>query len=300
MTWEVYSSYELAVKGFFSFGINLGTYKLTTGVVLTSISIFYGFYILSWILQVFLLNESKFMRNVKKDIRLSIGRLIQYIIMVVGFLLAIILLGFDVTKLTIILSALGVGIGFGLQGLVNNILSGIIILFERPIRIGDIIELGEKWVVIKNIGIRATHVQTLDMADMIVPNADLIANQVTNWTLSNQRKRISIVVGVAYGSDVPLVMKTLKECAEANSHVDKSPAPIVLFFNFGENSLNFELRVWIHDLYNFHIINSEIHEEIDRRFRKAHIEIAYPQHDLHLRSVDESICFTEPKSQNTE
>jgi small-conductance mechanosensitive channel len=302
MTWEVYSSYELAVKGLFAFGITLGAYQLTIGLVLTATSILYGFYILSWILQVFLLNESKFMRNVKKDARLSIGRLVQYIIMVVGFILAIILLGFDFTKLTIILSALGVGIGFGLQGLVNNILSGIIILFERPVRIGDIIELGvgEKWVVIKNIGIRATHVQTLDLADMIVPNADLIANQVTNWTLSDQRKRISIVVGVVYGSDVPLVMKILKECAEANSRVDTSPAPVVLFSNFGESSLNFELRVWIHDLYNFHIINSEIHEEIDRRFREANIEIAYPQQDLHLRSVDESISFIEPKSRNTE
>ena len=146
-------------------------------------------------------------------VRVSIAKLVHYVFIFVGFVLALLALGFEFTKLTIMLSALGVGIGFGLQGIVNNFVSGLILLFERPVRVGDTIELEGRWAEIKKIGLRATIVQTFDQADVIIPNADLISNQVTNWTLSNRRVRLTISVGVAYGSDVPLVMEILMECA---------------------------------------------------------------------------------------
>jgi small-conductance mechanosensitive channel len=145
------------------------------------------------------------------------------------------------------------------------------------------------WAEIKKIGLRATTVQTFDQADVIIPNADLITNQVTNWTLSNRRVRLIIPVGVAYGSDVPLVMETLIACAKTSSNVAKAPVPQVLFLSFGESSLDFELRVWVLDADERMKVKSELHQEIDRRFREANIEIAFPQRDLHLRSLDESV-----------
>jgi small-conductance mechanosensitive channel len=174
---------------------------------------------------------------------------------------------------------------------VNNFVSGLILLFERPVRVGDYIELGGNWSEIKKIGLRATTVQTFDQADVIIPNADLVTNQVTNWTLSNRRVRLIIPVGVAYGSDVPLVIETLMACADAHAMVAKAPAPQVLFLRFGESSLDFELRVWISDVDNRLTAQSELHQEIDRRFRETKIEIAFPQRDLHLRSADESVTL---------
>lgn len=233
-------------------------------------------------------------RRVERGVRLSIGRLVHYVILFVGFLLALSALGLEVTKLTIMLSALGVGIGFGLQSVVNNFVSGLILLFERPVRVGDTIEIGGKWSEIKNIGLRATTVQTFDQADLIIPNADLVTNQVTNWTLSSRQVRLTITVGVAYGSDVPMVMETLMACGKENSRVAKAPAPEVLFLSFGESSLDFEFRVWVTDADHRLKVKSDLHQEIDRRFREAKIEIAFPQRDLHLRSVDESVIFRPP------
>ena len=165
--------------------------------------------------------------------------------------------------------------------------------FERA---NDTIEIDGKWAEIKRIGLRATTVQTFDQADVIIPNADLVANQVTNWTLSNRRVRLTVPVGVAYGSDVPLVMEKLTECANENAMVVKTPAPQVLFLSFGESSLDFELRVWVLDADHRLKVKSELHQEIDRRFREAEIEIAFPQRDLHLRSVDESVILRPPET----
>jgi small-conductance mechanosensitive channel len=174
---------------------------------------------------------------------------------------------------------------------VNNFVSGLILLFERPVRVGDTIQLEGKWAEIKHIGLRATIVRTLDQADVVIPNADLVGNQVTNWTLGDRQVRVSIPVGVVYGSDVALVMKKLIDCANTNTLVSKVPSPQVLFLKFADSSLNFELRVWVSDADYRLKVTSELHQEIDRSFREANIVIAFPQLDLHLRSVDDSIKF---------
>jgi len=263
--------------------------------VIVSVGILYGSFLASWILQKLLVDEVLVTRRVEMGVRVSVGRLIHYVLIFVGFVLALLVLGFEFTKLTIMLSALGVGIGFGMQAVVNNFISGLILLFERPVRVGDYIEFGGNWSEIKRIGLRATTVQTFDHADVIIPNADLITNQVTNWTLSNRLVRISIPVGVAYGSDVSLVMETLMTCAAANPKVAKTPVPHVLFLSFGENSLDFELRVWALDADEMLFARSELLQEIDRSFREAGIEIAFPQRDLHLRSLDESVILRPQK-----
>ena len=143
--------------------------------------------------------------------------------------------------------------------------------------------------MIKNLGLRATIVQTYDNAEIVVPNSDLVSNQVTNWTLAERRVRIKINVGVAYGSDISLVMQILMECAEEHELILKIPAPQVLFMGFGDSSLDFEIRVWVADFAHRRIVPSDMHQAIDRKFRESNIEIPFPQRDLHVRSMDEAV-----------
>ena len=287
--WGVYGNLEEATKGLLTFGFNLGSRRISVGLLIAVAAVLYGSFAASWFLERLLMDEVLLRRRVEKGVRLSIARLAHYGIIFVGFLFAISILGFDLTQLTIMLGALGVGIGFGLQGIVNNFISGLIILFERPVRVGDYIEFSGNWAEIRKIGLRATTVLTFDQADVIIPNADLITNQVINWTLSSRLVRIHIPVGVAYGSDVPLVMETLMKCASANPKVTKIPKPQVLFQSFGESSLDFELRVWVLDADEMLSVKSELHQEIDRCFRESGIEIAFPQRDLHVRSLTDSV-----------
>jgi len=291
LTWGVFDSLPGAIKGILALGFNLGSQRISVGLVIISAGILYGSFLASWVVQKVLMDEVLARRRVETGVRVSIARLVHYVFIFIGFLLALLALGFDFTKLTIMLSALGIGIGFGLQSIVNNFVSGLILLFERPVRVGDFIEIGVQWAEIKKIGLRATTVETFDQADVIIPNADLVTNKVINWTLSNRRVRLIIPVGVAYGSDVSLVMETLMASARENSKIAKTPGPQVLFLKFGESSLDFELRVWVLDADDRLVVSSEIHQEIDRRFREAKIEIAFPQRDLHLRSVDESVIL---------
>ena len=296
MIWGAYDSLAGATKGLLGLGFNLGSQRVTLGLLVVSAGILYGSFLASWIFQELLMDEVLFKRRVERGVRHSIARLVHYVIIFVGFLLVLSTLGFDFTKITIMLSAFGVGIGFGLKDIVNNFISGLILLFERPVRVGDTVELGGRWSEIKRIGLRATTIQSFDQADVIIPNVNLVTNEVTNWTLSNRQVRLIVPVGVAYGSDVPLVMETLMACANATSMVAKTPVPQVLFLRFGESSLDFEVRVWVLDADYKVKAQSELHQEIDRRFREAEIEIAFPQRDLHLRSLDESVTLQPPET----
>jgi small-conductance mechanosensitive channel len=260
--------------------------RISLGLMLAATATLYVSFLFSWSLPKVILDENVAGAGLERGGRISIGHLIQYFIVFIGFLVTIMLFGLDLTKLTIILSAFGVGIGFGLQGIVNNFISGLILLFEQPVRVGDRIEITGNWAEIKRIGLRATTVRTFDESEVIIPNANLVSNEVTNWTLSNRQARITTPVGVVYGSDIHLVIGTLMACAEDHERVAKSPPPQVLFRSFGESSLDFELRTWINDINDRLLVSSELHQEIDRRFREANIEIAFPQRDLHLRSME--------------
>ena len=282
VAWNLYDKLPEATTGLYSLGVSLGTLRISAGMIVTLAGTFYGVFLTSRILPKVLLDEAVSGRKLARGVQRSIGQLIRYFIIFIGFLLAFIILGYDFTKITIILSALGVGIGFGLQGVVNNFVSGLILLFERPLTEGDTIEVGTSYAQIKKIGLRATVVRTFDEADLIIPNADLINNQVINWTLTNREVRLRVPVGVAYGSDVSLVMETILACAREQKDVVKSPVPEVLFMNFGDSSLNFELRVWIHDIDERMRVTSALYHAIERKFRELNIVIPFPQRDVHL------------------
>ena len=295
--WNLYKEYGDAYANLMSIGFNIGKTKISLGVLIASLSIFYGSYILSTIIEMILMNN-RYDKKLDKGARLSIAQLIRYFLVFFGFLIAIAAIGFDLTNFAIVLSALSVGIGFGLQGLVNNFVSGLILLFERPIREGDTIEVEGVWSDVKKIGLRSTTVQTFDQSDIIIPNADLVYNKVTNWTLSNKRKRIKILVGVAYGSNVALVIETLKEVGNSNEDLVKSYKPVVLFVNFADSTLNFELRVWAKDANISMQIESDLRQEIDKRFRENNIEIAFPQRDLHIKTIEKEIILKPTKDKN--
>jgi potassium efflux system protein len=285
--WRVYPDPAEAVKGVLSLGVTVGSLKITLGHLLSAAVVLYGSFLLSWAIRNLLMGGVLAKSKADAGTQHSITALVHYILVFLGFLLALSVLGFHLTQLTIMLSALGVGIGFGLQQVVNNFVCGLIMLFERPVKIGDFLEMGGHWVEVKKIGLRATTVRTLDHAEIVVPNSDLITSQVTNWTLTDRRVRLIIPVGVAYGSDVPLVIETLLKCADAHTKVLKRPEPQILFRSFGESSLDFEMRFYILNPDERLQIISDLHQEIDREFRLAGIEIAFPQRDLHLRSVDD-------------
>ena len=200
-----------------------------------------------------------------------------------GLLLALAVIGVDATSLAVVFGALSVGIGFGLQNIFNNFISGLILLFERPIQVGDYVEVGGLWAEVKKINVRSTVVQTFDNAAVIIPNSEFISQRVTNWSFKDKRMRRNIEVGVAYGSDIDLVEKTLLEIALDRKRVYRFPKPDVLFVDHGASTLLLRLRIWVH-VDDFWGVPSRIRFEIDKRFRELGIEIAFPQQDLHIRS----------------
>jgi potassium efflux system protein len=288
VAWDLYDNLPEATTHLYSLGLSIGTLRISAGIVVTLAGVLYGVFLASRILPKVLLDETISGQKLSRGVQRSIGQLIRYGIIFIGFLLTFMILGFDFTKITIILSALSVGIGFGLQGVVNNFVCGLILLFERPLTEGDMIEIGmDKRAYIRKIGLRATIVRTLDEADLIIPNADLIHNQVTNWTLTNRQVRLRVPVGVAYGSDVSLVVEIIMTCAREQKEVVKSPLPEVLFMDFGDSSLDFELRVWIQDIDKMMSVKSALYHKIERKFREMSIVIPFPQRDVHLRAYED-------------
>lgn len=284
--WRVFETPMDAMKGLFSFGFAIGDHRFTVGHVITAGAVLYSAFLVSWTVQSVLIHDVFPRSHVEKGTGISIIRLFHYALILVGVMLALGAMGFELKNLVILTGALGIGIGFGLQNIANNFVSGLILLFERPIKVGDIVQITGVWGEVKQLGLRATVVETFDRAEIIVPNSDLVSNQVTNWTFSDRMVRLVIPVGIAYGSDVPLTMRLLFEAAQGHLLVLKNPEPQALFLSFGESSLDFELRVWIEDVRKIFVVKSELHQEIDRMFRASGVEIAFPQRDLHIRSLD--------------
>ncbi len=216
----------------------------------------------------------------------SVTTITVYLIWVVAILATLYAIGINTTSLAVVFGALSIGLGFGLQNIFNNFVSGLILLFERPIQVGDAIEINGIWGVIQKINVRATVVQTYDNASLIIPNSEFISGQVTNWSFKDLRLRRQITVGVSYASDVELVRQTLLEIAANHPRVLSEPKPDVLFDDFGDSALIFKLRIWTTvDV----AISTEtaLRFEINRLFRERGIEIPFPQHDIHFRTVPE-------------
>lgn len=215
----------------------------------------------------------------------SLLQIVKYLIWVFGISIIISSLGFQVTFVIASISALLVGIGFGLQHIFNDMFSGIIILFDGSIEVDDVVELEGIVGKVKEIGIRASKILTRDNVVMIIPNSKFTADKVINWTHNNESTRFNVEIGVAYGSDVRLVERILLECAISHQQIEKEPAPFVRFNDFGESSLDFQLFFWTKNDFRVENIKSDLRFEIDASFRRNKVEIPFPQRDVHIKST---------------
>ncbi len=225
--------------------------------------------------------------GLERGLQESITTISSYVVWLLGILAALNALGFSGTSLTVVFGALGVGLGFGLQNIFNNFISGLILLFERPIQVGDAIEIDGTWGEVKKINVRSTVIQTRDNASLIIPNSEFINGRVTNWSFKDLRLRRNIDVGVAYGSDVECVRETLLEIARNHPGVHKYPKPDVLFLDFGDSALLFRLRVWT-NVRGCVRLETDLRFAIEKSFRERGIEIPFPQTDIHIRSINPS------------
>jgi small-conductance mechanosensitive channel len=241
---------------------------------------------------------NKLLKNtaMEKGMLQSVATLVRFGILVIGFIVIFQSAGIDLSSLSILAGALGVGIGFGLQNITNNFISGLIILFERPIKVGDRIEVGDIAGDVISINARATTIITNDNISVIVPNSEFISGTVINWSHSDRNVRFLFPVGVSYKEDPEKVRKILLEVADKNQYVLKSPPPSVMFDEFGDNSLNFYLGVWTSThIEKPRVLKSELYFEIFKKFAEQGVEIPFPQRDLHIKTSPVTVEQIQPK-----
>jgi potassium efflux system protein len=234
------------------------------------------------LLEILLLQNS----HISPGSRYTVITLTGYAITAIGALMVFGALGLSWGQVQWLVAALGVGIGFGLQEIVANFISGLIILFERPVRVGDVVSIGDTTGVVTRIEIRATTVRNWDRQELLVPNKELITGRLTNWTLTDPINRIVITVGVEYGSDTRKALRLLGDAARENEHVLDDPAPLISFEGFGNDALTLVLRCYLGSMDHRIDTTTALHQAIDDKFRAAGIGIAFPQRDIHLRSAE--------------
>ena len=286
---HIYDNTIIWLKKIFTATLSLGELDISLWNVILFIFVLWLSMSISRLVT-FILEEEVYRRaGTPIGVSATITSLLKFMFIVLGFLLAITAAGFSLNNITLLISAFGVGIGFGLQNIFNNLVSGIIIATERPVQVGDTIEVGNLLGEVKNIGIRSSVVRTWDGAEVIVPNGNLISEELINWTLSDRQRRIKIPVGVAYGTDPHQVMEILIHIANEDDRLLKLPAPQVLFLGFGESSLDFELRCWTSNFDQLFVVQSDLVTRIHDALYEHDIVIPFPQRDLHIRSVDNTI-----------
>jgi potassium efflux system protein len=263
--------------------------KLTLGGLLSvSLTMLVGYAVaraFTFILKRFLLPRMPLQRGVA----FAVSTVTYYVLLLLVAIVTLAEAGVELNKFTVLTGALGVGLGFGLQNVVNNFVSGLILLFERPIHLGDTIEIGGLAGTVRRIGARSSTVLTFQGAEVIVPNSNLLANQVINWTLSSQWRRVDVPIHVAYGTDPELLLRLLVEAAESNPEVLRQRPPTAYFLGFGDSALNFELRFWSAHQDTWFQLQSEVVTAIAKTLQRAGIEVPFPQQDLHVRSFDASV-----------
>lgn len=262
--------------------LHRGSMSISLGDVLDFVLTVWVAYLASAFIR-FVLEEDVYPRiRLPRGISYAFSSLLNYVIVATGFVLGLAVLGMDLTKLTVLAGALGVGIGFGLQSVVNNFVSGLILLFERPIHVGDAIEAGDILGNVRRIGIRASVVRTWQGAEIIVPNAQLITQQLTNWTLSDRQRRIDLPVGVNYGAPPKKVIEMLEAVARAHPDVLQTPAPQAFFTGFGDSSLNYELRAWTDKFELWFQIRSQLATAVYDAGYAAGMSFPFPQREVRL------------------
>jgi len=222
--------------------------------------------------------------RIDEGMQYTLTRIIHYLVMIIGAVVAFQFIGIDLTGLAVIVGFLSVGIGFGLQNITSNFVAGVILLLERPIKVGDRIMVGNQEGDVVEINMRSTTIRTLNNIAVIVPNSEFVSSKLENWSYGDETVRVDVNVGVSYESDLETVIRSLREVAAEHPEVLKNPAPDVLHTGFGDSAWNMRLRIWLEDSQRHLEVHSEINCAIVRKFQQNGIEIPFPQRDLHVRS----------------
>jgi small-conductance mechanosensitive channel len=221
-------------------------------------------------------------------VRVAVGTIFRYVVLTIGLIIVLQTVGIDLSTVTILAGALGIGIGFGLQNITNNLVSGIIILFERPIKVGDRVEIGNVSGDVIKISMRSTTIVTNDNISIIVPNSEFISSRVINWSHIDRNVRLNFPVGVSYRENPENIKKVLLEVAAENEGILKEPKPDVLFSDFGESYIEFNLRVWTREYINRPgVLKSQLYYAIFKKFKEHNVEIPYPHRDILIRNFEE-------------
>jgi len=259
-----------------------------TPVTLMSIVLFLGIFIILFTISGYIVRalRSKVLPrfHLEESIIYNISRVIHYTLLIMSAAFAFQFIGIDFSGLVVVFGFLSVGIGFGLQNITSNFISGLILLFERPIKIGDRVTVGGTEGDVVEIKMRSTVIRSLNNISIIVPNSEFVSAQVVNWSHGDPRVRVDIHVGVSYRSDLQTVLRCLREVADEHDSVLKDPKPFVRLMEFGDSSWNMFLGAWIHDPGNYYQIRSDLNCAIVEKFRNNDVEIPFPQRDLHIRS----------------
>ncbi|HSD62472.1 MAG TPA: mechanosensitive ion channel domain-containing protein [Ignavibacteriaceae bacterium] len=290
---EYIQKYFNIVKDFLSIHlIDIGNTAITLWTLIYFIFLAWLLFFITARLRKWIIYKVLSKSKVELGVRLAVGTIIRYGVLLFGLIVVVQTVGINLSTVTILVGALGVGIGFGLQNVTNNLVSGVIILFERPIKVGDRIQVGEVFGDVMSISMRSTTVVTNDNISVIVPNSEFISSTVINWSHNDRNVRFSIPVGVAYKEDPENVKQILLEVAEKEDGVLKDPEPVVLLREFGDSSLNFELLIWTSSYITTPgILKSKIYFEIFKKFRENDIEIPFPQRDLHMKNSELQISI---------
>ncbi len=285
VVWGVGSSFLSGLSALWGAGFEVGASRVTVGLIFGSILAIYLSVRISRF-TVYMLDEEIYpRRNVEKGLQSAINQGLRYAIVFIGFVVSLFILGVRLQSLAIVAGALGVGIGFGLQNVVNHFVAGLIMLVERPVKVGDNVVVGGEWCVVKRVGIRATLMETWDESEFIVPNGDLLWSNLTNWTYSHGRNRIHISVGVEYGSDPEKVIEILEAVGAEHPEILTDPAPSALFTGFGDSSLDFELRCFLPSINRRLSVASELRVAIYNALNEAGIGIPFPQRDIWIKGT---------------
>ncbi len=278
--------WETINKPFFTLGnFNLTIWSVFYLLVLLFLLFFVTSKIRNWIVYKALAKSP-----IELGVRIAVGTIIRYIVLLIGLFVILQTLGIDLSAITILAGALGVGIGFGLQNVTNNFVSGLIILFERPIKVGDRIEVADVAGDVINISMRATTILTNDNISIIVPNSEFISSSVINWSHNDRKIRFKIPVAVSYKEDPEKVRDVIIDVAKKCSAVLQDPEPTLRFSEYGDSALIFSLRVWTSEYINRPgAFRSMLYFDLFKRFREEGIEIPYPQRDLHIKNTEFTI-----------
>jgi potassium-dependent mechanosensitive channel len=286
---RIYRPIEQWLKSVLAHPIAIGEISLTPGSVLLFLASLWVAFWLARTMRVVLRDDVLPKMQLPRGVGNSVSTLSYYGILLAGVMIALAAAGFHMSELAFVVGALSVGIGFGLQNVVNNFVSGLILMFERPIQPGDVIDVSGTSGKVLNIGMRATTLATFEGADVVVPNGTLLSEKLINWTLSDTTRRLEVNVGVAYGTDPHRVLALLEEVARSTPGVLSDPTPVPIFVGFGASSLDFAVRAWISDYFDSVVIRSALAVRVHDALKDAGIEIPFPQHDLHLKSVSPEV-----------